>query len=100
MIRLPFLPGLIYLAVVLVGCGRFAEVDAAARTRITGPTVPPKIRPINTIRDQAALIAITDADTAAIQERALTLQSRAVGLEAPVGDPATVARLTAALPAP
>jgi hypothetical protein len=88
------------LALLLAGCGDFPEVDAAARERITGPVKTPQIAPIDGIRDQAATVTITDADTAALEERAMVLRSRAVGLEAPVGDPATVERLTAALPAP
>ena len=62
--------------------------------------VPPQITPIDAIREQAATVTITDADTAAIEEQAMTLRSRADGLEVPVADAAIVARLTAVLPGP
>jgi hypothetical protein len=88
------------LALLLAGCGDFPEVEAAAREKITAPAMPPRITPIDAIRDQAATITITDADTAALEERAMTLRSRVEGLEAQAADPATVARLTAAATAP
>jgi hypothetical protein len=100
MIRVRTVGRLACLALALAGCGDFPEVDQAARERITGPSAPPRIAPIDAVRDQAATVTITDADTAAIEERAMTLRSRAAGLGAPVGDPATVERLTAAIPAP
>jgi hypothetical protein len=88
------------LALLLAGCGDFPEVDAAARDRITEPSARPRITPIDAIRDQAATVTITDADTAALEERARMLRSRAAGLEAQAADPATVARLTTAATAP
>jgi hypothetical protein len=88
------------LALLLAGCGGFEDVDTAEQQRLTGRGTRPTITPVDAIRDQAATLTLTDADTALLSERAMVLRSRAVGLEAPVGDPATVARLTAALPAP
>lgn len=86
------------VGLLLAGCADFPEVDAAAREKVPGRAVPPQLSPIDAIRGQAATVTITDADTAAISERAMTLRSRAVGLEAPVSDPATLDRLTAAIP--
>lgn len=100
MIRVLLTACLACLALLLAGCGDFPEVEAAARDKITGPVTTPQIAPVDGIRNQAATLTITDADTAAIQERAMALRSRVVGLEAPVADPATVDRLTAAIPAP
>jgi hypothetical protein len=91
---------LVCLCLLTAGCGDFPEVEAAARDRITAPRTAPGIAPIDSIRDQAATVTISDADTAATLERAMALQSRAAGLGVPVADPATVARLTAAIPAP
>jgi hypothetical protein len=88
------------LALLLGGCGDFPEVEAAARARVTTRPVPPQITPVDAILEQAATLTITDADTAAVAERAMTLQSRAAGLQAPVADPAMAERLISAIPVP
>jgi hypothetical protein len=100
MIRVRTVGCLSCLALLLGGCGDFPEVETAARARIAMRPAPPQITPVDAIREQAATLTITDADTAAVEERAMTLRSRAVGLEAPVADPATAERLIAAIPAP
>lgn len=82
------------LALGPAGCTDFPELDAASRARISGDRPAPNIAPIDGIRAEAATVAITDEGTADLQARAAALQARGAGLQGPVGDAETVARLT------
>jgi hypothetical protein len=79
----------------LAACADFSELDRAARERIRGDAPPPALAPVAGLGSAAAAPGVTAAETAALQARAAALQARGAALAGPVGDPATVARLTA-----
>lgn len=85
------------VACLLSACTTFPELDAAtsAETR-TAPY--PALAPIEAFAT-AETGRITPDTTASIQARAAALRARAAAMQGPVTDPATRARLAAAIAA-
>lgn len=75
-------------------CGPPA-IDHATPISDEGP--PPVILPLDEVLAQTDLPGLEPTDTAALQSRAAGLQARAAGLSSAEADPATRARLDAAL---
>lgn len=77
----------------LAGCTQFPGIDEMSATR-SGPA--PTLVPIDTLL--AAADAPTPARATDLAERAARLKARAALMRGPVLDPATRARLAAAMP--
>lgn len=82
---------------LLVGACGPPAVDQARPITDEGP--PPVILPLDEVLAQTDVPGLEPTDTAALQARAAGLQARAAGLSAAEVDPATRARLDAALEA-
>ncbi len=88
-------PGLI-LFVALAGCEP-PRIDTGRALSDSGP--PPEILPLDEVLAQTDVPGLEPTDTAALQARAAALQGRAGALSAAEADPATRARLDAAIEA-
>ncbi|MGB8812995.1 MAG: hypothetical protein WCC57_07400 [Paracoccaceae bacterium] len=84
------------LCLVLAGCAEFPELDVAPT--VTGAAAP-VILPLDELLATAEAGQITVAVGTSVAARAARLRARAAAMQGPVQDPATRARLAAAIAA-